>query len=222
MKARLPQTLAATLGAIAAVHYPWMAPIAAGAAFPIGKLIEARLRKAHAIAIEEISRGRFESIRNNDPEGFVALAYRYQQAAIEGAAEDNLRLLALLVQGVPDMPSITANDFLHYASVIGSLSRDELILFGAILRAENNLEKSPEADTSASGWPTREAVINELVPQVMAAEDDVAGAFAALSRTGFVVTSSGWGAGEWRTTSAGRRIEALSKISSHPMTNNHR
>lgn len=211
--------LSSALTASVALVYPWAAPLGALAAIPLGVLFKQRFEQAHKIAIEEISEGRFAALNNRDPLDFASMAVRYNHAAIEGTAENNLRLLARLIEGVPGQPPITASEFLSYASAISSLSSEELIVFGAVIRAENEkpADTSPASDDSP--WVTRNKVIEELVPQAIATKDDVAGAFAALSRTGFVVESAGWGSGEWSTTSAGRKVDELARFSTHPMAN---
>lgn len=220
MKKDLPLTLAATLGTIAAIQFPLVAPVATAALYPIKKLLDKRIKHAHKIALSEISDGRFNSMQKNNPEDFVAIAYRYHQAALEGAAKNNLRLLCRLIEGVPDLPPITASEFLHYASTISGLSNEELIVFSAIIRAENANQVGVSASSNDTPWATRNKVIDELTPQTLETKEDVAGVFTSLSRTGFVVESSGLDGGEWSTTSAGRKVEKLARLSTRPMTNN--
>lgn len=210
------------LGDIAAFQFPETSIATSILTSSLGEYFRKSIKKANDIAIEEISYGRFETIKKNDPDGFVAIAYRYHQAAIQGTAANNLRLLARLIEGTPDLPPITASEFLYYASVISSLSPEELIVFGTLIRIEDSQETNPRTNNEGRSWANRNAVIDELVPDFISTKDDVAGVFAALSRTGFVVESAGWGGGEWRTTSMGREVEALAGFSAQAMATHQR
>ncbi|VVE27905.1 hypothetical protein PPN31114_03497 [Pandoraea pneumonica] len=102
-------------------------------------LLEARVKNATQIIEEELRRGD-RNLDVSDLDGVAAIAYRYARAAQEGAARNNLRLMARVLAGQQEQKSISADDFLYYADLISGLRRNEIIYLGSLLRYNVRLE----------------------------------------------------------------------------------
>lgn len=143
------------------------------------ELLKKRLERAREILLSELAAGNIQPGDAAADES-VAIIYRYQRAAIEGAARLNLRMLAAVFAGQVQGSAIAADEFLYYADILATLRREELVLLGTLLRLQK--EVAPDA-------PPRDLhmrVTGVLVPGTFKTIDDYSAAAAALQRTGLV------------------------------------
>jgi hypothetical protein len=75
-----------------------------------------------------------EDLSNVDE--FAAGAVRYTRAVRDQAAAENLRLLVQAMVGLARREKLWASDFLQYADILATLSRDEIVVIGAIMAAD--------------------------------------------------------------------------------------
>ncbi|HJQ59866.1 MAG TPA: hypothetical protein VJ890_23360 [Vineibacter sp.] len=110
-----PKTLAATAGKATVKSI-------------LHRVMNRRLKQARAILIDELRAGRTLPQFVASEDDAVAIIYRYGRAATEGAAQRNLRLMARMIRASTATRPLYADDFLRYAPMIESLSREEILL----------------------------------------------------------------------------------------------
>jgi hypothetical protein len=104
----------------------------AGAA--VGRYFRRRTEQARDILFEELRQANISDEQAASEDDAIAVIVRYLRAAREGAARLNLRLLAKAIAGKLRSGSLVADEFLQYAEALGSLSRDEIRVIGAMYR----------------------------------------------------------------------------------------
>ena len=94
---------------------------------------EKRLAASRDILFDEIEQGVFDNIADDDK---ISLMHRYAQAAMNGAAQVNLRLLAQVInslaKGEKLAKPIYANEFNRYAQALETLSEEEIHLLASM------------------------------------------------------------------------------------------
>ncbi|MGY3452866.1 hypothetical protein [Bradyrhizobium sp. USDA 4353] len=181
---------------------PWGAVIAADvmSTFSIpggnslGKFADEYLQKrrneAAEILIEEVARGRSGPIEfsESDADPLIAIIYRFSKAVADGAARENLRLLAQIIVGLKKNKALDPDKFRKWANTLEQLTRDELIVLGkaiAVKRkmvdvgsdATNDFWQALKSSLESGGYPAAE--IDALC--------------ASVSRYGLLVPVSAWG-----------------------------
>ena len=172
------------------------------AALAIQKLIEARLNAAREILLDEIALGVRPASDVVNEDEIAAIAYRFYRAAQEGAARLNLRLLAQCAAGKIAAAVLRADEFLHYADILASLKREEVVLLGSAIRHQKDFEreKAEQAEGSTGEAESNVASIHkrvsdELVSSTMfPTRDHLLTCMGSLQRTGLILLASGYGA----------------------------
>lgn len=90
---------------------------------------EQRKRDALEILLSEIRQGVFKNIDKSET---VAIVERYLRDAMEGAARNNLKLMAQVINGMAIKNALMAPDFRRYAAILSTLTNDEIQLLGTI------------------------------------------------------------------------------------------
>lgn len=94
---------------------------------------EKKLEESRDILVDEIQQGDFSRLDDDDK---VSLLYRYTQAAMNGAARINLRLLAKAINSLAQNEKLAspiyANEFNRYATVLETLSDEEIQLLASM------------------------------------------------------------------------------------------
>lgn len=96
---------------------------------------ERKIREAQEIFLMEIRDGVFDNI---DVDDRISISYRLWRAISEGTAKSNLRLLCRLVQGLSDKKMLTISTFSKFASIIESLTEDEIKIIAKDIWLYNN------------------------------------------------------------------------------------
>lgn len=104
------------------------------AAVAIGSFLRRRDEQARDILFEELRTGSIDPPKVISADDTIAVVYRYLRAAREGAARINLRLLAKAIAGQYRLGHLVADEFLAQADVLATLTRDEIIVIGALYR----------------------------------------------------------------------------------------
>ena len=158
------------------------------------KLFERRRRMAHEVLIEELGRGSVtlaSAVLSDRADDAVAMIMRYMRAAEEGAARLNLRLMAQVIAGQQQLPTLTADEFLYHAAIIAALRREEIILLGTLFR--HWLSHNREPDDVARTGSTLRATKASLIPRIFVNEAELTATMAAITRTGLLVPGSAFG-----------------------------
>lgn len=160
-----------------------------------GGAIESLLRKrcdgARAIFQEELRQGAQLIEEVDDVDEVASMVYRYLRAAQEGAGRLNLRLMAAVAKGLIGSRSTFADEFLRYADMLSTMTRNELIVTATLYRLWNDCCQDPSSESTkvADVW---RALQQELVPQVFDNDEGLYATAWAVSRTGLISVHAGW------------------------------
>ena len=151
-----------------------------------------RLEAARDILIAAIRIGEKDIYDAAQVDEFVAIVDRYMRAAQEGTARLNLQLLAKIVAGQKEMGAFIASDFLHYADVLSSLEREEIIFLGCmykhsqfmVIDPAKNFKANPEKAASLAFAKMGEL----LIPSVFSNPIDMAATASAITRSGLLLS----------------------------------
>ncbi len=102
----------------------------------LSKLINKRHDMLREIILCEMRQGNFKNVDQDD---FASVLFRLIRDAEEGVAKNNLRLLARVVNGMAEKNELKAPNFLRYASVLSSLSDDEIIVLGVMAKFKGDM-----------------------------------------------------------------------------------
>lgn len=158
--------------------------------FALNQLLRKRLEAARDILLEELARGRIR-VSEADFEDGLAITYRFLRAAQEGASRVNLRLLSQVIARQAWTGKMTADEFLYYADILGSLRRDEVFLVGCLYRTWH--AQSKDTDVAQRRRATIGALREELIPDVFESDEDLFAIADSLTRTGLVSTVAAYG-----------------------------
>ncbi len=189
-------TTAIISDALSAAQLPGGAVVSLAIGEAIERVNMRRKQEALSVLEEELRLGN-RILDISDLEGVAAIAHRFVRAAQEGTARLNLRMLAAIFAGQTVRRKIVADEFLHYADKIASLSYEELVILAKLIAfgiySDNVREMAKQG--------IYKQLIEQLVPATFEIEDDFASIAAALQRTGFVVARTfGGGFGDSTST----------------------
>ncbi|MCU1340467.1 MAG: hypothetical protein JWO19_6048 [Bryobacterales bacterium] len=155
------------------------------------KYLERKQKEAADILIEEVSKGSPEPINftdsNTDP--LIEIIYRFSKAAADGAARENLRLLAQVIARLKKNKALEPDKFRKWANILEQLTRDELMVLGKAISIRrkmaaegvafnaNDFSNRLRSELVASGYQS--TVIDPLC--------------ASLGRTGLFLPATGYG-----------------------------
>ncbi|MGX9966549.1 hypothetical protein ACVFYP_24710 [Roseomonas sp. F4] len=159
----------------------------------VRRIVDGRLEAARKIWIAEISHAERQLSEVGNEDELAAILFRYQRAAIEGSARLNLRLLAAVAAGQAARTGFSANEFLAWANALEGLRREELILIGAMHRAETNMPADINEKARLMWVPTGKwaSVLQAVIPDPFGTEPEVRAAAASAMRSGLIMTTSG-------------------------------
>jgi len=183
----------ATVGAVIGdVLNAYLVPGSSTAGTLIGSALERTISKraetARDIIIQEIAEGRRLKNDTDEIDEFVAILYRYLRAAQEGTARLNLRLMARVINSQLEREGLYASEFLRYAEIISSLTREEVILIGTRYRERENYRRSRNQEHWSDAKTINGIVATSLVPRLFKDEGELTATTTALQRTGMVVS----------------------------------
>jgi hypothetical protein len=131
------------------------------------KYLERKQTEAAEILIEELRKGSSGpvDIAESDVNPLIEIMYRFGKAVADGAARENLRLLAQIIAGLKSKKALEPDKFRKWCNILEQLTRDELMVIGkavAIRRklvaagpgAQNDFWQQLSAQLEASGYKT--------------------------------------------------------------------
>lgn len=112
-----------------------------------------QLNEKMEIALSEIRQGTLDKINTDDR---ISVAYRISRSISEGVANHNFRLICRLLQGLSDNNKLTAKTFARFASILDTLTEDELkvIAYDIWMYKNPNPNISKETRTKMEKGPT--------------------------------------------------------------------
>lgn len=190
----------------------------AGAALSeaLSRVMSGRAEIARNVLLVEIQQGIRPPNDAGEVDEFVAILYRYMRSSQEGSARLNLRLMARVIKSQIEGEGLYASEFLRYAELIASLSREEVILIATRHRVRLAFNNSKQtADWSDTG-SVNELVHKELVPKIFPTGLDMIAALTALQRTGLVWLGAATTGGGfvWQDTPLLDRVVGLANFES--------
>ena len=149
-----------------------------------------KAKEAHAILLTEISKGKRLST-DVDPNNFFGLLHRYLNATKQGAARQNLRLMAQVLAGSleSDCP-FTPDELTSNAELVASLSRNEIKFLATIWKCHQECQ----IDNGGVHVPicAHNKTLELMVPKILNNEYEFFALGGALTRTGLIVAQSVW------------------------------
>ena len=148
--------------------------------------------------VRQLERGKLWAITDDKA---AAAIFVYLRAARDGAARINLRMMAEALINAAQEPTFAPDEFRRQADALASLSRDEVLLLAAFLRAHRHAaeQRRDAVDSKKSADLAWAAILAD--PSQFPPGFDVIPVGAALGRTGWVVPGSGFGTITYYTTS---------------------
>jgi hypothetical protein len=83
------------------------------------------------VILSEIRQGNLGRV---DDDELISIFFRLIRDAEEGVARNNLRLMARVINGMAEKQKLKAPNFLRYASILSSLSEDEITVLGIMAK----------------------------------------------------------------------------------------
>lgn len=99
----------------------------AAASTAIGRMMKKRHDVLREVIRSEIRQGSFDSV---DQDELTSVFFRLIRDAQEGAAKNNLRLMAKVINGMAEKKELKAPTFLRYANILAGLSEQEITVLG--------------------------------------------------------------------------------------------
>ena len=183
----------------ACVEIGFAASLGAAASATFGRLMKKRADAAREILLEELSQGDVHPTDVLGEDDIVAVSYRYARASLEGTARLNLRLIAKVLSGNLQLKDFVADKFPYYASVLSSLSRDEIVILASFYEEEESQEYLQIDENARAGFVYRKT-LEKLVPLGIQDPTSFDAIATALTRTDFVTTVSAWEATLYETS----------------------
>lgn len=157
----------------------------------VGKAMEAlhdqRMERAREVLLEDIRSGLVhigDDARVVDE--LAPIMHRYFRAAADGAARNNLRLLARIIAGHLCEDALSASEFLAWSDVLAGLRPPEIRVLAGI-------QQFVDASGEAWSWEDSNVAARLLIDKTSACAactvDEVNSALAGLTRTGFLLPS---------------------------------
>lgn len=156
-------------------------PAAGVATYILDSLIQNRITSASNIWCDIVKNDWSYPLTDDQKEELVSIIDTFLRYAREGAAQENLKLLAQIIAGQKAAKALRANEFLHYANLLAPLTYEEICLLGTL--AKHDAFKKQDFREIAA---TAKAVMNEMIPSVFKSKEEFEAVSQALTRTGFV------------------------------------
>lgn len=151
--------------------------------------VQKKRREAADLLIEEISRGFHGQIEFDrfDIDPLLEIIYRFSKAVDDGAARENLRLLAQIIAGLKKYKALDSDRFRKWCAILEQLTRDELLVIGKAIVARREIANS-ETDV-ANDFCQR---LFFALEQAGYSKEEVGALLTTVSRTGLVVPQSAY------------------------------
>jgi len=163
---------------------------------------EKRLAAAREVLIEAIKQEGIENVQfeEGDVDDLVQMMMRFAKAAEEGAARQNLKLLAQVIFGLKRNRAFEFDKFQACANVLETLTRDEILFLGGMYKFYTD---NPGSADYRAFLASLAGTFEEPYAESLAA---------ALSRTGMLLPASAWGSTNYAPTARLFEVCELARI----------
>jgi hypothetical protein len=153
--------------------------------------LEKKRREAAEIFIEQVSKGSSEPINFTESEAdpLIEIVYRFTKAAGDGAARENLRLLAQIIAGMKKNKALEPDKFRRWANILEQLTRDDLMVIGKAVSIKRNMDLEGAA-TNPNEFANR---LRSELNRSGYSNGVIDALCASLVRTGLILVASGYG-----------------------------
>lgn len=153
--------------------------------------IQKRTKEATDVFIEEISDGYHGPIEftKDDLDPVLEIVHRFNKAVEDGAAIENLRLLAQVIAGLKKKKALNGDDFRRWAAMLEQATRDELVMIGfsyTVYKTGRQLG----GDAENQFWKHAQGAME----QAGYSQQEVLSIAASVSRYGLLIPTSAFGA----------------------------
>ena len=172
----------------------------------LGEALARVLRNRGAVARDvlqkQLARAEINIADAADRDEAAAMVFEYIEAARQGAARRNLRMLAEIMAKKLTAPPIYASEFLRWSRLLADLSPEEIITLARLHELYHD-----DSFDNGHGQPKDYRGLTEKLKQTLveagAAKNslDVSSILGALQRTGLVVYAAGGFGGAWHLPS---------------------
>ena len=174
----------------------------------LAELQRQRLENAREIIVQRLKKGKSWTISDDDA---AAALWTYLRAAQEGAARRNLEMMAEALTSAAEEPSFYPDEFRRQARLLSDLSREEIYILAAFIRAKRPFpaDGAKDGESKSNEWA---AVMQDLLPQRAIFDGGYAilAHTAGLLRTGLIIPWSGLDA--YTGFSSTPRLIALARL----------
>jgi hypothetical protein len=171
----------------------------------VGRLLQSRAAAARDILQDELSRAAIGIADAADKDEAAAMVFEYTEAARQGAARRNLRMLAQILAGALVTAPIYASEFLRWSRILADLTREEIIVL-AKLHEVHSMPTMTVGDTKQFQEIDAKMLLDLQAVGVAQSKLEMSMHLGALQRTGLVILHSGYG-GSWYVPTP--RLDAL-------------
>ncbi|HUC61614.1 MAG TPA: hypothetical protein VMF53_06630 [Alphaproteobacteria bacterium] len=219
-KLRAHSLIPATVGALVETAFilarkDAVAPLAGLASTAITEVLIANEDRAERILRGAVERWGVEAHEFEAPNQLAAAIIRYADVARHQAAAENLEVLADAMLGLARRHVLFASDFLKFAEIVAPLSRDELLLIGALMDEDAKFYATPRPPNSQGAlWKIVRDRLVRLPPETGTFPDlDTLNATAArATRSGLLVPLAGFGGTTYALSPIGRKLREIVDI----------
>lgn len=151
----------------------------------VRKFFQARADEARDILLTELEAGRMSEDDVAQKDENLRMILRYQRAARDGVATNNLKLLAKIIRGSIDAGDLNADRCIYLLNIISEMTEEEIRLVWLLYKAKG---KNPQIVASSN-------LEEDIVPSIFQTSEALNAALMRLCRTGLVNTYSIGGIG---------------------------
>lgn len=159
----------------------------------LGRWFASRERDAREILIEELASGKKAAFEVAADDEAIAVIVRYLKSATEGNARLNLRLLAKAIAGQLRRGRLYADEFLRFAGMLESLTRDEIILLATLYHFAQAVRQLKDSHPGITPPPPWGAARSELAKSLFPSPEYVDAIGARAQRSGLIFAKSAYG-----------------------------
>jgi hypothetical protein len=144
-------------------------------------------REAAEILIEEISSGRHGPVEfdAHDVDPLIEIILRFSKVVAEGAARENLVLLAQVIAGMKKHRALESDEFRKWSKVIEHLTRDVLLVVGFAYRLAKERPADRRDDFNGA--------LRQAIKHAGYANDELEALLMSVGGSGLLSSASAWG-----------------------------
>jgi hypothetical protein len=149
------------------------------------RYVEKKRTEAVEVLIAEISHGYHGPIHfdEHDIEPLIGIVFRLSKAVADGAALENLKLLAQVICGLKKNKALSADAFQRWCGVLEGLTRDEIVVIGNAFAARRHVGSDAPITATNGFWQE----LKRLLAQAGYKNGEIYALCTAVSRTGLLM-----------------------------------